>query len=170
MIFTIKHCLGEETVIADTLLRYSPEDIPEILLDISINHVYINAKKTWGYQLIIKDDPLLSVLTDMIIAGWPDDIKDVPKALWNSLTVKMDLFYLEKKSLFPPERGRRSWNKFIKDTWAHQSVNIWQSVYWLGINKDFEQQIEECPTCQKHQPQEPRQPLKPTPSPEWPWQ
>ena len=27
-------------VIADTLLRYSPEDTPEILLDISVNHVY----------------------------------------------------------------------------------------------------------------------------------
>ena len=46
MIFTIKHCLGEEMVVADTLLRYSPENIPEILLDISINHEYINAKKT----------------------------------------------------------------------------------------------------------------------------
>ena len=32
-------------VIADTLLRYSFEDIPEILLDISVNHVYINVKK-----------------------------------------------------------------------------------------------------------------------------
>ena len=28
-------------VIADTLLRYSPEDTPEILLDISVNHVYV---------------------------------------------------------------------------------------------------------------------------------
>ena len=28
-------------VVADTLSRYSPEDTPEILLDISVNHVYI---------------------------------------------------------------------------------------------------------------------------------
>ena len=32
-------------VIADTLLRYSPEDAPEILLDISVNHIYINGVK-----------------------------------------------------------------------------------------------------------------------------
>ena len=32
-------------VVADTLLRYSPEDTPEILLDISVNHVYIDAEK-----------------------------------------------------------------------------------------------------------------------------
>ena len=32
-------------VIADTLSRYSPEDTPEILLDISVNHVSIDAEK-----------------------------------------------------------------------------------------------------------------------------
>ena len=42
---TIKYHPGEEMVVADTLLRYLPEDIPEILLDISVNHVYINAEK-----------------------------------------------------------------------------------------------------------------------------
>ena len=68
-------------VIADTLSRYSPEDTPEILLDISVNHVYIDAEKKQDYQLAIKDDPLLSALADTIITGWPDDIKDVPKAL-----------------------------------------------------------------------------------------
>ena len=38
-------------------------------------------EKKRDYQLAIKDDPLLSALADTIIAGWPDDIKDVPKAL-----------------------------------------------------------------------------------------
>ena len=52
--------------------------MPEILLDISVNHVYINAEKKQDYQFAIKDDPLLSALADMIIAGCPDDIKDVP--------------------------------------------------------------------------------------------
>ena len=56
-------------IVADTLLRYSPEDTPEILLDISVNHVYINAVKKQDYQLTIKDDPLLSALADIIITG-----------------------------------------------------------------------------------------------------
>ena len=43
--FTIKYRPGEEMVIADTISRYSPEATPEILLDISVNHVYINAEK-----------------------------------------------------------------------------------------------------------------------------
>ena len=32
-------------VVADTLSRYSPEDTPEILLDISINHIHLDAEK-----------------------------------------------------------------------------------------------------------------------------
>ena len=32
-------------VVADILSRYSPKDTPEILLDISVNHVYIDAEK-----------------------------------------------------------------------------------------------------------------------------
>ena len=43
--FKIKYCPGEETVIADTLSRYSPEDTTEILLDISVNHVHINTEE-----------------------------------------------------------------------------------------------------------------------------
>ena len=43
--FTIKYCPGEKMVIADTLSRYLPEDTPEILLDISVNHVYIDAEE-----------------------------------------------------------------------------------------------------------------------------
>ena len=43
--FTIKYRPGEEMAVADTLSRYSPEDTPEILLDISVNHVYINTEK-----------------------------------------------------------------------------------------------------------------------------
>ena len=54
-------------VAADTLSRYSPEDTSEILLDISVSHVYINAEKLKDYQLAIQDNPLLHALPDIII-------------------------------------------------------------------------------------------------------
>ena len=57
--FTIKYHPGNEMVVADTLSRYSPEDTSEILLDISVNHVYINPDKKRDYQLVIQDDPML---------------------------------------------------------------------------------------------------------------
>ena len=108
--FTIKYRPGEEMVIADTLSRYSPEDTPEILLDISVNHVYIDAEKKRDYQLAIKDDPLLSALADTIIAGWPDNIRDVPKALrpyhgqCDSLTVEDGLIPMWRSNHRSPRR------------------------------------------------------------------
>ena len=100
-------------VIADTLSRYSPEDTSEILLDISVNHVYINAEKKQDYQLAIKDDPLLSALVDTIIAGWPDNIKDVPKALQpyygqcDSLTVEDGLILHGETIIVPPGERKK---------------------------------------------------------------
>ena len=175
---TIKYHPGEEMVIADTLSRYSPEDTPEILLDISVNHVYINAEKKWDYQLAIKDDPLLSALADTIFTGWPDDIKDVPKALWpyhgqrDSLTVEDGLILCGEAIIVP--RGERK--KVLEQIHrGHLGTSkcqyrARQCIYWPGINKDIGWLVEACTICQRHQPQEPRQPLKPTPPPEQPWQ
>ena len=100
-------------VIADTLLRYSPKDTSEILLDISVNHVYINAEKKRDYQLAIKDSPLLSALADTIITGWPDDIKDVPKALQpyhgqcDSLTVEDGPILHGEAIIVPPGERKK---------------------------------------------------------------
>ena len=49
------------------------------------HYIYINTEKKQDYQLAIKDDRLLSALTEMIIAGWPDNIKDVPKSIMTIL-------------------------------------------------------------------------------------
>ena len=176
--FTIKYCPGEEMVIADTLSRYSPEDTPEILLDISVNHVYIDAEKKRDYQLAIKDDPLLSALADTIIAGWPDDIKDVPKALrpyhgqCDSLTVEDGLILRGEAIIVPPGERKKVLEQIHQGHLGTSKCQYRarQCVYWPGINKDIEQLVEACATCQRHRPQEPRQPLKPTPPPEQPWQ
>ena len=165
-------------VIADTLLRYSPEDTPEILLDISVNHVYIDAEKKRDYQLAIKDDPLLSDLADTIITGWPDDIKDVPKALRpyhgqsDSLTVEDGLILCGEAIIVPPGERKKVLEQIHQGHLGTSKCQYRarQCVYWPGINKDIEQQVEACATCQRHRPQEPRQPLKPTPPPERPWQ
>ena len=176
--FTIKYRPGEEMVIADTLLRYSPEDTPEILLDIFVNHVYIDAEKKRDYQLAIKDDPLLSALADTIITGWPDDIKGVPKALWpyhgqrDSLTVEDGLILCGEAIIIPPGERKKVLEQIHQGHLGTSKCQYRarQCVYWPGINKDIEQLVEAYTTCQRHWPQEPRQPLKPTPPPEQPWQ
>ena len=176
--FTIKYRPGNEMVVADTLSRYSPEDTSEILLDISLNHVYIDPEKKQDYQLAIQDDPLLRALAEIILAGWPDNIEDVPKALRpyhgqrDSLTIEDGLILRGEAIIVPPGERRKILEQIHQ---GHQGISKCQNrarqcVYWPGINKDIERLVEACPTCQRHQPQEPRQPLKPTPPPHRPWQ
>ena len=176
--FTIKYRPGEEMAVADTLSRYSPEDTPEILLDISVNHVYINTEKKRDYQLAIQDDPLLRALADVIVAGWPDNIEDVPKAQrpyhgqCDSLTVEDGLILRGEAIIVPPGERRKVLEQIHQ---GHLGVSkcqyrARQCVYWPGINQDIKRFVEACPTCQRHRPQEPRQPLKPTPPPERLWQ
>ena len=65
----------------------------------------------------------------MIIAGLPDNIDDVPKALrpyhgqCDSLTVEDGLILCGEAIIVPQERGERSWNRFTKDTWEYQSAS-----------------------------------------------
>ena len=68
-------------IVADALSRYSPLIGPEVALYIAIHHVHITPEKKLVFQRIIQDDPLLRILADTIVTGWPEDIKDIPKAL-----------------------------------------------------------------------------------------
>ena len=54
---------------------------PEVALDLAIHHVHITPEKKLAFQQSIQDDPLLRSLAETIIAGWPEDIKDLPNAL-----------------------------------------------------------------------------------------
>ena len=175
---TIKYRPGKEMLVADTLSRYSPLIGPEVALDIAIHHVHITPEKKLEFQRTIQDDPLLRTLADTIVAGWPEDIKDVPKALRpyhnhrNVMTVE-DGLILKGEALIIPPLEREKILQAIHE--GHMGITkcqyrARQCVYWPGINEDIRKMVEACPTCQRHRPQEPRQPLQPTPAPERPWQ
>ena len=185
---TIKYRPGKEMLVADALSRYSPLIGPEVELDIAIHHVHITPEKKLKFQRTIKDDPLLCTLADTIAAGWPEDIKDIPKALcpyYNQcsiMTVEDGLILKGEALIIPP----LEWEKILKAIHeGHMGItkcqycarqitkcqyHARQFVYWPGINEDIRKMVKACPTCQHHHPQEPRQPLQPTPVPECPWQ
>ena len=105
-------------------------------------------------------------------------MKDIPKALQpyhgqrDSLTVEDGLILRGEAIIVPPGERKKVLEQIHQ---GHLRISkcqyrARQCVYWPGINKDIEQQVEACATCQRHWPQEPRQPLKPTPPPEQPWQ
>ena len=105
-------------------------------------------------------------LLTQIVAGWPEDIKDVPKALCPYHN-HHDVMTVEEGLILKGEALKL----YMKDTWESPSASTVQDcVYWPGINEDIRKMVEACPTCQHHHPREQRQPLQPTPPPEHPWQ
>ena len=105
---TIKYHPGKEMLIADVLSRYSPLIGPEVALDIAIHHVHITPEKKLEFQRTIQDNSLLCTLADTIVAGWPEDIKDVPKALCpyhnhcDIMTVEDGLILKGEALIIPP--------------------------------------------------------------------
>ena len=113
---TIKNQPGKEMLVADALSCYAPLKAPEIPLDITINHVHITPSWKTEFQTLIHDDPILHSLAEMIIAGWPDDINNVPHALHpyhghrNILTVEDGVILWGEACIIPPsEREKILW-------------------------------------------------------------
>ena len=109
----ITHRPGREMLVADTLSRYAPMPTPEVALDLAIHHVHITPEKKLAFQQSIQDDPLLRSLAETIIAGWPEDIKDLPNALRpyhtyrDVMTVEDGLILRGEALIIPPsERGK----------------------------------------------------------------
>ena len=77
----ITYCPGREMLAADTLSRYAR--CPHWKLPWTWQSTTCTSppEKKLALQQPIQDDPLLRSLADTIIAGWPEDIKDLPNVL-----------------------------------------------------------------------------------------
>ena len=74
---TIHYCPGKEMVIPDTLFQFSPQPGPSFPLDITIHHAHIVTTCKEAFQQAFISDPEMRALANLIITGWPEDIKEV---------------------------------------------------------------------------------------------
>ena len=95
-------------LLADALSCYAPQAGPVVPLDIAIHHVQITPEKKLEFQQTIQDDPLLCSLAKTVVAGWPEDVKDVPNALrpyhnhHDEMTVEDRLILKREALVIPP--------------------------------------------------------------------
>ena len=94
---TIHYHPGKETVIPDMLSQLSPRPGPDLPLDIAIHHACTMPDCKEAFQQAFVNDPEMQALANLIITGWPEDIKEVPCPLhkyWQyqeTLTIKDSL-------------------------------------------------------------------------------
>ena len=95
--YIICYCPSKEMALPNTVSQFSPHPGPNIPLDIAIHHACLSPERKEAFQQAFVSDPEMHALTDIIITGWPGDIKAVPHPLcpyWQhckTLTVEDDL-------------------------------------------------------------------------------
>ena len=101
----------------------------------------------------------MHALADMIITGWPDDIKVVPYLLClyrqhrETITMKDGLvLHGEALIVHPSDRERilQQLHQFLQGTIKAQ-LFVHGCVFWPGINKAREEAVWQCETCTQFQ-------------------
>lgn len=157
---TIIHKPGSENELADGLSRFpSPTNNHNIDLDIQVNLVRFSTESKVEIQHNTCVDPVLNVLTEIITSGWPNNQKEVPTCIRPYWTFRDQLsidngFVLKGQQIVIPSNLR---NKIIQQLHtAHlgqekTKLLARDCVYWPNINRDIDNIVQTCPTCQQHQ-------------------
>ena len=176
--YTIHYHPSKEMALPDTLFWFSPCPGPNILLDIAIHHAHLSPERKDTFQQAVVSDPEMHALADMIITGWPNDIKVVPCPLcpyWQqqkTLTIEGGLVLHGETLIIPPserERILQQLHQFHQGTTKAQ-LFVHGCVFWLGINKAIEEAFWQRKTCTWFQAQNDAAPLTPMPTLSCPWQ
>ena len=157
--FTIHYLPGKEMVIPDTLSQFSPQPGPYLPLDSTIHHACIMADHKEAFQHAFINDPEMRALADLIITGWPEDIKEVPHPLclyWQhreTLTIKDGLVLQGEAVIIPPTERERTLHQLHQ---FHQGITKSQllahgSFFWPCINKAIKEVVCQCEACTQFQ-------------------
>ena len=79
--YIIHYHPGKEMVLPNALSHFSPCPGHDIPLGIAIHHACLSPDQKEAFQQAFVSDSEMHALADIIITGWPDDIKEVPHPL-----------------------------------------------------------------------------------------
>ena len=181
--YTIKHKPGTQLANADALSRLPlpvtlpyvpiPGDIILLLNHLSESVIQANHIKTW-----IDKDPLLSrirhsIQTASTLSDSETDPTIRPYMQRHSELSVIDGCILWGSRVVIPSEGRQYVLQLLHDT--HPGINKMKAlarsyVWWPGIDKDIQETVKKCSTCQLHRPDPPQAPIHPWEYPTRAWQ
>ncbi|XP_054769307.2 uncharacterized protein K02A2.6-like [Lytechinus pictus] len=176
--FNLVYKPGREVALADGLSRINPEKQPTMEFDKTIHGIYISPSKLKQMQDDTEANRSLKVLKDIILTGWPDDVKKVPKEVrhyWScrdTLSVE-DGLIMKGERIFIPETMQQEVLQSLHA--GHQGTTKTQlkarsCVYWDGLSKTIEQMVQSCQACNELQKAQQKEPLLQHEVPNYPWE
>jgi len=164
--FVLEYVPGLKLNIADLLSRnivHTTLEVDSEMTDVVHTvqiapELLISARKVKLYQMETLNDEALSLVLKYYKNGWPKninrnitgEIKHFFKLRYD-ITVQDDLVYLDNKIIIP-KNLRKTILTLLHETHlsAHKQKFLAKSIfYWLGINSDIFNFVEDCSLCQK---------------------
>ena len=175
---TITYRPGKDMLLADTLSRRPSPTNTHINLDLQIQFVQFSKERINQLRLETANDDTMPKLIELIVGGWPDKLKDLPKQLrpyWSfrdELSVENGVVLKGERVCIPASMQPYVLAKLHE---SHQGIEKTKlrakdCVYWIDINRHIEELVRHCPTCQEHQRKQPKETLIPHEIPTRPWQ
>ena len=176
---------GKEMYLPDTLSRaYLPQcsTTLEDEIQVEVHDVRNNlpVSESW-YKTFVEEtrqDDQLCRLVEVIRKGWPSRKRSTVRLVQEFWNYRDELSEIDGVILY----GHRlvvpmSLRKVMLDKIhaGHMGIvkckaRASQSIFWPGINKEIENMVRECSTCEKYLPKQPREPMLPVQRPDETWQ
>ena len=171
---------GKQVPIADALSRLSPDEkLPITDLNVQIHDVCLQFSNEYLQRIRVETtkDPELILLMRFVKGGWPSTIKRVPSPLrpyWSyrdEISAEDDVLLKGHRIIVPASLQSDVLSKLHA---GHQGsvktkLRARTSVFWSNLNKDIDEVIQACNTCQEFLPQQPRETMIPSDLPPRPW-
>ena len=147
-----------------------PHDVTLLLHHLSESIVHASSIKDWTDK-----DPILSRVRTLVQTGWslPDDTPELqPYAQCYTELSVIDGCLLRGSRVIVPLQGRPIILSQLHDT--HPGISRMKSlarsyVWWPGLDRDIENTVKSCHTCQESRPAPPQAPVHPWECPSHPW-
>ncbi|XP_041461610.1 uncharacterized protein K02A2.6-like [Lytechinus variegatus] len=189
--FQVKYRPGKDMILSDTLSRLpNPKEARDVPLDVrvesicseaedshQIDLIYFGQHKRTELQRETANDPVLRSLWQIVTQGWPETIQELPTSLrqfWSyrdEIGVSHGVLFKGSQVIIPKTLRNDILRQLHLGHMGIESTRrlARETVFWPNINKDIDQLIKQCETCQKHQARQQKEPLHPHDVPPAPW-
>ncbi|KAL5020156.1 hypothetical protein ScPMuIL_003048 [Solemya velum] len=137
--------------------------------DNSAKHYGFSSEKVDQLRDETANDPILALLRDLIVSGWPALYKEVPKVLRpyrDELSVENRVILKGREQVLIPKSMQ---HYILTSLHAGHQGRAKTSVYWNNISRDIEDFVANCPICQRHMNSQQNEPLMQKDIPLHPW-